>query len=117
MALHVAVKGISSHQRPVWMKHRKSKDETWDLVEEAEEAVVALLQETTSCQAAEPDGTKREELHAMRSAIEESLLPAGARDEDALEEAESKSWEDIRQFSHGRCVPALRYRHGKGDLQ
>ncbi|KAG1862190.1 DNA polymerase family A-domain-containing protein [Suillus subluteus] len=26
MALHVAVKGISSHQRPAWMKHRKSKE-------------------------------------------------------------------------------------------
>ena len=95
MSLHVAVKGISSHQRPAWMKHRKSKDEARELVEEAEEAVVALLQETTSRQAAEPDGTKRKELHAMRTAIEESLLPAGAQDEDAFEEVESKSWEDI----------------------
>ena len=94
MSLHVAVKGISSHQRPAWMKHRKSKDEARELVEEAEEAVVALLQETTSRQEAESDGTKREELHAVRTAIEESLLPTSAQDEDALEEV-TKSWEDI----------------------
>ena len=25
MALHIAVKGISSHQRPAWMTHRKEK--------------------------------------------------------------------------------------------
>ncbi|KAH9024697.1 DNA polymerase family A-domain-containing protein [Lactarius pseudohatsudake] len=95
MSLHVAVKGISSHQRPAWMKHRKSKDQARERVEEAEEAVVALLQETSSRQAAEPDGTKREELHAMRSAMEESLQLTGAQGEDADEEAESKSWEDI----------------------
>ncbi|KAH9168136.1 DNA polymerase family A-domain-containing protein [Lactarius sanguifluus] len=95
MSLHVAVKGISSHQRPAWMKHRKSKDQARERVEEAEEAVVALLQETSSRQAAEPDGTKREELHAMRSAMEESLLPAGVQGEDVHEEAENKSWEDI----------------------
>ena len=76
MAPHVAVKGISSHQRPAWMEHRKSKDEARELVKEAEEAIVAL-QETTSCQAAELYSTKRDELHAMRTAIEESLLPAG----------------------------------------
>ncbi|KAI9450870.1 DNA polymerase family A-domain-containing protein [Lactarius psammicola] len=99
MSLHIAVKGISSHQRPAWMKHRKSKDEAREQVEQAEQAVVALLQETTSRQAAEPDGTKREELHAMRAAIEESLLPTGVQGEDADEEAESKSWEDITSAS------------------
>ncbi|KAF8267209.1 DNA polymerase family A-domain-containing protein [Lactarius quietus] len=95
MSLHVAVKGISSHQRPAWMKHRKSKDQARELAEEAEEAVVALLQETTSRQEAEPDGTKRDELHAMRAAIEESLLPTSVQDDEALEEVQNKSWEDI----------------------
>jgi DNA polymerase gamma 1 len=95
MALHVAVKGISSHQRPAWMKHRKSKVEERELAAEAKEAVVALLHETESRQAVEQDGKKREELHAMRAAIEESLLLNTAQGEDAREEAESKSWEDI----------------------
>jgi DNA polymerase gamma 1 len=95
MALHVAVKGISSHQRPAWMKHRKSKVEERELAKEAKEAVVALLHETESRQAVEQDATKREELHAMRSAIRESLLLSTAQGEDAREEVESKRWEDI----------------------
>jgi DNA polymerase gamma 1 len=95
MALHVAVKGISSHQRPAWMKHRKSKLKERALAAEAEEAVVALLDETKSRQAVEPDGTKRKELHAMGAAIEESLLHNTVHNDDAREEAENKTWEDI----------------------
>lgn len=99
MSLHVAVKGISSHQRPAWMKHRKSKDEAQEQVEEAEEATFALLEETTERQEAEPDDTKREELDAMRAAIEETLLPNSAKVEDAFEEGQAKSWEDITSLS------------------
>lgn len=95
MALHVAVKGISSHQRPAWMKHRKTKLKERELAAEAEEAVVALLDETKSRQAVEPDGAKRKELHAMRAAIEESLLHNTAHNDDAREEVENKTWEDI----------------------
>ncbi|KAF8492208.1 DNA polymerase family A-domain-containing protein [Russula emetica] len=95
MALHVAVKGISSHQRPAWMKHRKSKLKERELAAEAEEAVVALLDETKSRQAVEPDGTKRKELHAVRAAIEESLLLNTAQNDDVREEVENKTWEDI----------------------
>jgi DNA polymerase gamma 1 len=95
MALHVAVKGISSHQRPAWMKHRKSKVEESELAQEAKEAVVALLHETESRQAVEQDRAKKEELHAMRSAIEESLSLGTVQSEDAHEESENKSWADI----------------------
>jgi len=95
MALHVAVKGISSHQRPEWMKHRKSRARERELAAEAKEAVVALLQETRSRQAFEQDGAKKEELHAMRTAIEESLSLNTDPNEDTREEAESKTWEDI----------------------
>lgn len=95
MALHVAVKGISSHQRPAWMKHRKSKLKQRELAAEAEEAVVALLDETKSRQDVEPDGVKRKELHAMRAAIEESLLFNTTQNDEAREEAENKTWEDI----------------------
>ena len=95
MALHVAVKGISSHQRPEWMKHRKSRARERELAAEAKEAAVALLQETKSRQAIEQDGAKKEELHAMRTAIEESLSLNADPNEDTREEAESKTWEDI----------------------
>lgn len=43
MALHVAVKGISSHQRPAWMKHRKNKEEDKIRHVEAIEAIVTML--------------------------------------------------------------------------
>ena len=99
MSLHVAVKGISSHQRPAWMKHRRTEDEARGRVDEAEEVVVALLEETTSRQAAEPDSTKREELDAMRAVMEESLQPTSVQVDDAFEEGKSKSWEDITSLS------------------
>ncbi|KIY62530.1 hypothetical protein CYLTODRAFT_458906 [Cylindrobasidium torrendii FP15055 ss-10] len=45
MAMHVAVKGISSHQRPAWMKYRKQKDEESTQQLEALEAVKGMLKE------------------------------------------------------------------------
>ncbi|KZT18676.1 gamma DNA-directed DNA polymerase [Neolentinus lepideus HHB14362 ss-1] len=45
MSLHVAVKGISSHQRPAWMKYRKSKAEARRLRDEAYEAVAGLIED------------------------------------------------------------------------
>ncbi|KAI0266250.1 DNA polymerase family A-domain-containing protein [Gloeopeniophorella convolvens] len=95
MALHVSIKGISSHQRPAWMKHRKSKAKERERAAEAQEAVVALLRETESRQDAEQDAAKKEELRAMRASIEESLLPSTAQGDEAQDEAASKRWEDI----------------------
>ncbi|KDQ57901.1 hypothetical protein JAAARDRAFT_69260 [Jaapia argillacea MUCL 33604] len=43
MSLHVAIKGISSHQRPAWNKHRKSKQEAIEQKEEAMETIVDLI--------------------------------------------------------------------------
>ncbi|KAK0487677.1 gamma DNA-directed DNA polymerase [Armillaria novae-zelandiae] len=45
MALHVAVKGISSHQRPAWMKHKKNKEEVKEQRREAVEVVRSMIQE------------------------------------------------------------------------
>ncbi|KAF5385731.1 hypothetical protein D9757_005495 [Collybiopsis confluens] len=57
MSLHVAVKGISSHQRPAWMKHRKTKQDAIDSRDEAIEAVVHLLRDV------------EQQLNALRQAI------------------------------------------------
>ncbi|KAJ4467314.1 DNA polymerase family A-domain-containing protein [Lentinula aciculospora] len=43
MSLHVAIKGISSHQRPAWVKYRKEKQDAIDSKDEAIEAVIHLL--------------------------------------------------------------------------
>ncbi len=53
------------------MKHRRSRLKECEL---AAEAVVALLDETKSRQAVEPDGTRRKDLHAMCAAIEDNPL-------------------------------------------
>ncbi|KAG1876569.1 hypothetical protein DFJ58DRAFT_721033 [Suillus subalutaceus] len=45
MALHVTVNGISSHQRPAWMKHRKSKGTPKVHRAEAVEAVMELMRD------------------------------------------------------------------------
>ncbi|KAI0040878.1 hypothetical protein FA95DRAFT_1566035, partial [Auriscalpium vulgare] len=93
-----AVKGISSHQRPAWVRHRKSKLKERERREEAFEAVVALLSETERRHDAEEDATKREELKRLRLAMEESLPQLLAGEEDAPEadaELSSKRWEDI----------------------
>ncbi|KAG1834876.1 DNA polymerase family A-domain-containing protein, partial [Suillus variegatus] len=96
MALHVAVKGISSHQRPAWMKHRKSKETQKVHRAEAVEAVVELMRNTESKYDQEDDETKREELRRLRADLEESLPQLEAADADAVEaDLSSKRWEDL----------------------
>jgi DNA polymerase gamma 1 len=90
MALHIAVKGISSHQRPAWKKHRKTKEKEEERRVEAVEAVENLLQESEYLE--EVDETKRERLRKLRSDLEESL-PQLQSDEADVDEV--KSWEDL----------------------
>jgi DNA polymerase gamma 1 len=97
MALHVAVKGISSHQRPAWMKYRKSKETAVEQKEEAVEAVVELMKQVDQREAVELDVVKKEELRRLRQDMEESLpsLQDGADVETVEAEMTSKRWEDI----------------------
>ncbi|PSR73484.1 hypothetical protein PHLCEN_2v10776 [Hermanssonia centrifuga] len=96
MALHVAVKGISSHQRPAWMKYRKDKEKE---LEEAVDVVLGLVGEETGQKQDEDedeDLAKKDELRRLRQAMEESL-PQLQTDMAVETEAEfeSKRWEDI----------------------
>ncbi|EJD06109.1 uncharacterized protein FOMMEDRAFT_153471 [Fomitiporia mediterranea MF3/22] len=96
MSLHVAVKGISSHQRPAWMKYRKNKTEEKERKEEAVEAAKDLLRETQERQSGEEDAVKRAELRRLQQEIEESLPQLVADDSESTEaETSSKRWEDI----------------------
>ena len=93
MALHVAVKGISSHQRPAWKKHRKTKEEEEERLVEAIEVVENALQ---SGKVLNQEGLdeKKEGLRKLRSDMEESL-PLLQADEADVDEASSKRWEDL----------------------
>ena len=96
MALHVAVKGISSHQRPAWMKYRKSKEKQQVRRAEAVEAVVELMRDAELKHDGEVDEFKREELRRLRADLEEGLPQLEAADVDAEEaDLSSKRWEDL----------------------
>jgi DNA polymerase gamma 1 len=97
MALHVAVSGISSHQRPAWMRHRKEQLKDKERREEAVEAVVELMRNVDKLQAHEGDGRRREALRRVRREMEESLPLLVSSSEDGIgeEEAAAKKWEDI----------------------
>lgn len=96
MALHVAVKGISSHQRPAWNKYRKQKEEAQEQKDEAVDAILQLMQETEQQQEEEVDVAKKEQLRRLKQEMEESLPQLQV--EDSLEteaELSSKRWEEL----------------------
>jgi DNA polymerase gamma 1 len=97
MALHVAVKGISSHQRPAWMKYRKSKETEQEQQSEAVEAVVELMDAVNQQQSEEPNIDKKEDLRRLRQDMEDSLpsLIGGVDSEIAEVEMSSRRWEDL----------------------
>ncbi|KAG9224472.1 hypothetical protein CCMSSC00406_0007665 [Pleurotus cornucopiae] len=91
MALHVAVKGISSNQRPAWVKHKKSKETEQTQKEEAQEALLEMLAKCDD-ELQSPQDTQREsELQQLRTELSESLWTSVETDG----ETDSKRWEDI----------------------
>ncbi|KIK52080.1 hypothetical protein GYMLUDRAFT_100859 [Collybiopsis luxurians FD-317 M1] len=123
MSLHVAIKGISSHQRPAWMKYRKAKQDAIDSRDEAIEAVVHLLraveQQLEALEQAIASGQKNDEgevqkLVDLQTKLEESLSgrqftesastdthpidssPAEVfLDDDVSSEASQRRWENV----------------------
>lgn len=94
MALHIAVKGISSHQRPAWKKHQKTKEKEEERRVEAIEAVENLLHASKVLDQDEVDETKKEKLRKLRLDMEESL-PLLQVDEADGDGGSSKRWEDL----------------------
>ena len=96
MALHVAVKGISSNQRPAWNKRAKVKKQARI---ENEEMVYDLLGYLEDELEVETDPTRRTELENQLRDVEASLpdlllLPTTTEFEDDGED-DVKRWEDI----------------------
>lgn len=96
MSLHVAVNGISSHQRPAWMKHRKAKAARSEQHAETVETVLKLMRDTASQEESEVDGVRRAQLRRLRAEIEESLPQLQEDDGDANDaELSQRRWEDL----------------------
>ncbi|ESK87164.1 dna polymerase gamma [Moniliophthora roreri MCA 2997] len=118
MSLHVAIKGISSHQRPAWMKYRKNKDDEIARRDEATEALLHLKQGVD--QVIDQAGLSVEKAQlqqlldlrksletylptlqasqaaSIASASEEDLASlAPLLDNDTVVEAPSRRWEDL----------------------
>ncbi|KAJ3747218.1 gamma DNA-directed DNA polymerase [Lentinula detonsa] len=121
MSLHVAIKGISSHQRPAWAKYRKEKQDAIDSRDEAIEAVRHLLhdveQQLEGLRQAVASGLTEDKgevqklvdlqsnleesfsgLHTSQSASDthqnDSSLADVLLDDDSIESTQ-KRWEDI----------------------
>nr|BBE24807.1 DNA polymerase gamma, mitochondrial [Grifola frondosa] len=98
MSLHVAVKGISSHQRPAWMKYRKSKETEQAQKEEAVDAIYELIRQVEEKQAVERDPVKKFELDLALRQLEDGLNTLQADEEiveDEEQEVASKRWEEL----------------------
>ncbi|KAK7056846.1 DNA-directed DNA polymerase gamma mip1 [Paramarasmius palmivorus] len=118
MSLHVAIKGISSHQRPAWMKYRKSKEDEIMRRDEAVEALMQLKQEvdqqveTIQSGGHQVEATQFQKLLDLQKNLETSLpalqasqaatMAAGSEDDmgPLLDdggglEATPRRWEDL----------------------
>lgn len=96
MSLHVAVNGISSHQRPAWMKHRKAKAARIEQRAEAVEVVSEIMRDAASQAESEVDGARRAQLRRLRAEIEESLPQLQEDDTNAADaELSQQRWEDL----------------------
>jgi DNA polymerase gamma 1 len=97
MALHVAVQGISSHQRPAWMAYRKSKlKEQKQREEEALEAVTEVVEGSEEIPAEELDSIRKEDLKRIRREVAESLPSLEDDGPDSADvETVAKRWEEL----------------------
>ncbi|KAF6765918.1 gamma DNA-directed DNA polymerase [Ephemerocybe angulata] len=104
MSLHVAVSGISSGQRPAWMKYRKNKQLEAERREEELAAFMELSRLVADKLKDETDGEKRAKLELMQNQLSVNLhsLQTAESDEDVPpgpeadvdEDAVVKRWED-----------------------
>ncbi|KAF5369324.1 hypothetical protein D9758_002746 [Tetrapyrgos nigripes] len=118
MSLHIAVKGISSHQRPAWMKYRKKKQDEIDSRNEAVQAMVHLLHDVRlQLKALQKDiasgrvvdDTQESKLVQLEADLEGALVSATSPedelplsnfqtsfdDDDMAEATGQKRWEDL----------------------
>ncbi|KAF9448854.1 hypothetical protein P691DRAFT_729009 [Macrolepiota fuliginosa MF-IS2] len=111
MALHVAVTGISSHQRPEWMKYRKSKEKQLEQQEEAIEVMHDLIRQVEEREKEETDPVKKGEMQRVR---EEMLESVGQLSQNASEVMDEESevtverrWEELTSANSLRDVAKL----------
>ncbi|KAJ7050477.1 DNA polymerase family A-domain-containing protein [Mycena amicta] len=114
MALHVAVRGISSHQRPAWNKWRKARETEKEMEEEARLVIGGMLNHLESRLELEHPPEKRATLDKLKRRLEEALtlkasesyqrVPVGSESD---EEEGGTSWESLTSANSLADVAAL----------
>ncbi|KAJ6621300.1 DNA polymerase family A-domain-containing protein [Mycena sp. CBHHK59/15] len=115
MALHVAVQGISSNQRPAWIKWRKARQVEREREDEARAALGEMLYEIENRWKVETNVEKKEDLSKLRDRIEDSLAfhpPSASERVEVVEEGEedeqtTKTWESLTSVNSLADVAAL----------
>ena len=111
MALHVAVTGISSHQRSEWTKYRKSKKSQLEQQEETMEVIQNIIHQVREQENEEQDIPKRGELGRVREQISQSMADFSQSISTLIEEdteaAQEKRWEELTSANSLRDVAQL----------
>ena len=94
LSLHVATRGITSVQRPTWMKHRKTKKEKKADAQAIREATIEMLREHVNPEWADV----LESMEESQDYMEE---------EDSLSDSGESKWEDITAMNSLKEVAAL----------
>lgn len=94
LSLHVATRGITSVQRPTWMKHRKTKKEKKAEAQAIREATIEMLREHVNPEWAD----LLEAMEENRELVDE---------EDNLTDGGESKWEDITAMNSLKEVAAL----------
>ncbi|KAG8916545.1 DNA-directed DNA polymerase gamma mip1 [Tulasnella sp. 417] len=95
MALHVATKGISSHQRPSWMSRRKEKSRAQEQKEECIDTVKELMEQAEAEEAEEADDARRADLQKTRKELEDGIGELNSANLEDEADMANKRWEDI----------------------
>lgn len=100
MALHVAVNGVSSHQRSAWSKYRKQKQTSKAMKDEAVDSVLGLINELKESLEGEKNAKRRLDLEAQLADLSESLPSLQAIADVGLEapwegDHNGQRWEEL----------------------
>ena len=112
MSLHAAVSGISSNQRPAWMKYRKSQQNAVEQREDEIAGLAVLLEQVDERLTTETDERQRNKLTVMRDKLSAALThwEDGTTKPDAgpdFDEDSGKRWEDFTAANSLADVAAL----------
>src|SRR5258708_350034 len=99
MSLHVAAKGITSHQRPSWMLRRRDRSEDQKMKTETKDALRSIIRSYDLRLRKAEYAAEREKLLVERDALVESLTHMDEQAQEDPETTDTPRWEDITSIN------------------